>query len=148
VIEQLTRDEILHLRHSVLRPGLPEDTARYPADADPDAFHLAARDADGTVISCVSFYPEALQDEPAWRFRGMATAPGQRGRGIGGELLEAGVAEVVRRGGRLVWCNGRTTARAFYERHGFTARGEEFDSPPAGPHYVMVRPLDPHPPRS
>jgi predicted GNAT family N-acyltransferase len=143
VIEQLTRDEILHLRHSVLRPGLPEDTARYPGDADPQAFHLAFRADDGTVISCVSFYPEPLDGEPAWRFRGMATAPGQRGQGIGGKLLEAGVAEVVRRGGRLVWCNGRTTARAFYERHGFSARGEEFDAPPAGPHYLMIRPLSP-----
>jgi predicted GNAT family N-acyltransferase len=141
VIELVHRDEVVPLRHSVLRPGLPEDTARYPADADPDAFHLAARSDDGAVISCGSFYPEALDGEPAWRLRGMATDPGRRGQGVGGELLEAGVAEVVRRRGRLVWCNGRTTARAFYERHGFTARGEEFDSPPAGPHYVMVRSL-------
>jgi predicted N-acetyltransferase YhbS len=71
----------------------------------------------------------------------MATAVEQRGRGIGGAVLEFGVAEVARRGGTVVWCNGRVRAGDFYRRHGFVAVGEEFQVEPSGPHYVFVRSL-------
>jgi GNAT superfamily N-acetyltransferase len=138
VVEQVARDEIVPVRHAVLRPNLPVETAYYPEDDGPDVFHLAERDGP-TVVACATFFPEPLGDEPAWRFRGMATLEPYRSTGIGGRLLEAGVAEVKRRGGHLVWCNGRSTATAFYLRHGFTIRGEEFDVPPIGPHYVFVR---------
>jgi predicted N-acetyltransferase YhbS len=126
----------------VLRPHLPREAALYPEDAGPDVFHLAER-RDGHIVSCVTFFPEPAEGvaEPAWRLRGMATAPELRGQGLGGALLEAGVAEVLRRGGRAVWCNGRTMAVPFYRRHGFTPRGEEFEVPPIGPHYRLVREL-------
>ena len=140
VIELVTREEILPLRHAVLRPNLPIETAKYPEDAHPDIFHLADR-ADGTVISCVTFLPQPIDGKPAWRLRGMATADAHRGRGVGGRLLESGVAEVARRGGTVVWCNGRSAAVGFYQRHGFLIRGDEFDVPPIGPHFVFVRTL-------
>lgn len=99
------------------------------------------------AISCVTFLPEPLEDTPAWRLRGMATLPGHRGKGYGGELVEAGMAEVARRGGNLVWCNGRVAAADFYRRHGFTQRGDEFESL-SGPHYRFIRHLtvSPQPP--
>jgi len=43
VIEQVTRDEIRPVRHAVLRPNLPPESATYPEDAHPDIFHLACR---------------------------------------------------------------------------------------------------------
>jgi predicted N-acetyltransferase YhbS len=141
VIELVSRDEILPVRHAVLRPNLPIETAMYAEDAYPEIFHLAGRGDNGEVVSCVTFFPEALDGAPAWRFRGMATLPEHRGRGLGGELLRAGVAEAARRGARLVWCNGRSGATAFYVRHGFAVRGEEFDIAPIGPHYLFVRDL-------
>ena len=142
MVELVSRDEILPIRHSVLRPGHPVAAAIYETDRSPDVFHVAERDG-GVVVACATLFPEPLDGEPAWRLRGMATLPGHRGRGIGGRLLDAGVAEIARRGGRLVWCNGRSAAAAFYLRHGFTIRGEEFDLPPIGPHYRFVRAVAP-----
>jgi hypothetical protein len=55
VIELVTREEILPLRHAVPRPNLPIETAKY----HPDIFHPADR-ADGTVIPCVTFLPHFL----------------------------------------------------------------------------------------
>jgi GNAT superfamily N-acetyltransferase len=151
VIEQVGRDEILPVRHAVLRPNLPIETAMYAEDSHPEIFHLAGRDDAGAVIACVTFFPESLAGppdslagtagRPGWRLRGMATLPEHRNRGLGGRLLEAGVAEVRRRGAGLVWCNGRSGATAFYLRHGFMTRGEEFEIAPIGPHYVFVRDL-------
>ncbi len=142
MIELVTREEILLLRHRVLRPTLPIEAAMYPEDANPEIFHLADRDPDGTLIACVTFFPEPLDGEPAWRFRGMATLAERRNAGVGGRLLERGIAEVERRGGVWVWCNGRSEARAFYRRHGFVTRGEEFVLAPLNvAHYVFVRAL-------
>ena len=139
MIEPVPRDDIFDLRWSVLRPGRPRDTAEFPEDAEPGVFHLAARDPDGTVVGCGTFFPQPLDGVPAWRLRGMATRPDRQGAGIGGRLLDAGVAVVAERGGRLLWCNGRSSAARFYQRHGFTVRGAEFDIPPIGPHYVFTR---------
>lgn len=143
VIELVSRDVILPVRHSVLRPDLPIESAMYPEDATPEIFHLAARDDAGAVVGCVTFFPEAYEGAAhSWRFRGMATVAEYRNKGIGGEILEAGVAEAARRGAERVWCNGRSTAKAFYLRHGFAALGEEFTLPPGyHPHYVFVREL-------
>jgi GNAT superfamily N-acetyltransferase len=143
VISTVPRAAILPLRQAVLRPNLPPETVLYPEDAHPEVLHLATRNAAGAVISCVTFFPEPTPHAPdasAWRFRGMATAPEYRGQGVGGRLLEAGVAAVAERGGTAVWCNGRLAAADFYRRHGFASHGEVFDLvPAAGPHYVFVR---------
>jgi predicted GNAT family N-acyltransferase len=142
VIEEVTRDEVVPLRHEVLRTGLPIETARYPEDDSPQVFHLADREPDGTIIACVSFFPEDLGGEPGWRFRGMATRESRRNTGVGGRLLEAGVDEVVKRGGTLVWCNGRSAASAFYLRHGFKIISDEYVSGPRLiPHYLFARSL-------
>jgi predicted GNAT family N-acyltransferase len=140
MIEEVTRDEIVPIRHEVLRAGLPVESALYPEDESPDVFHLAERDPDGTIIACVTFFPDSLDGEPAWRFRGMATLEFRRNTGTGGRLLEAGVDEVAKRGGTRVWCNGRSAASAFYLRHGFKIIGDEFTSGPHNiPHYVFAR---------
>lgn len=143
-IELADRAEIFELRRSALRPHLPPEASVYPEEGHPETFYLAARDPrTGTVIGCATFFPQPLDGEPGWRFRGMATVAELRGRGIGAAVLLRGVDEVVRRGGRLVWCNGRTGAAGFYERNGFARQGAEFDVPPLGPHYLFVRHLPP-----
>lgn len=145
------RAEIFDLRWSVLRPGLPAETATYPEDADPGVFHMAAYDGDA-VAACATFFPDPVPGEeavPAYRFRGMASAPEARGRGFGAAVLRAGIEEAGRRmrhGGPpcssgawgMVWCNGRVSARGFYERMGFTTDGVEFEIVPSGAHHRFV----------
>ncbi|GGR03877.1 N-acetyltransferase [Streptomyces netropsis] len=138
--------EIFELRRSVLRPGLPAQTAVFAEDAAPGTFHIAAYDERGTVRACVSFFPEALPGEgdgdaaseegaTAYRFRGMASDPAVRGLGYGVAVLRAGLDQAAARGAGLAWCNGRTSARGFYEHQGFTVTGEEFVVESIGPHY-------------
>jgi predicted GNAT family N-acyltransferase len=142
VIELVSRDAIVAVRHEVLRPGLPVETALYPEDDNPGVFHVAVREADGRIIACATFFPEDLDSQPAWRLRGMATLETHRNTGVGGRLLEAGVDEVARRGGSLVWCNGRSSAGDFYRRHGFKEVSDEFIAGPHQvPHFLFARTL-------
>ncbi|MFJ4845056.1 MULTISPECIES: GNAT family N-acetyltransferase [unclassified Streptomyces] len=139
-------EEIFDLRWTVLRPGLPRASAIFVEDGHPAAFHMAGYDGEGAlapVVTCVTLFPEQLpgHQEAAYRIRGMATAAEVRGRGLGSALLGAALAEARERGAELVWCNGRTSARGFWEGQGFTAVGEEFVLQPAGPHFLFVAKL-------
>jgi predicted N-acetyltransferase YhbS len=136
--------ETRFIRRDVLKPGLPDSEVHLDGDDQPSAFHLGAFDSE-RLVGVVTFLPEPCPiagDERDWRLRGMAVVASVRDRGVGGELLEAGIARVGTSGGRRVWCNGRTRARRFYERHGFQVVGAEFESPKTGPHYLFVRQLE------
>lgn len=141
------------LRGRVLRPGQPLAACRLPGDEVEGAFHLGAFDSDGALLGVASFHPEAappclpelapdtLASDGSWRLRGMATAPAARGRGHGAALLRAGLTELARRGGRLLWCNARLSAVDFYARQGLARAGADFDIPGIGGHVVMWREL-------
>ncbi|MEO3765907.1 GNAT family N-acetyltransferase [Streptomyces sp. B5E4] len=137
--------EIPALRHSVLLPQRPPAEAEFAEDTAPGAFHLAAYDAQGALAACVSFCPALLpgDDTPAYRFRGMASAPAARGQGYGVAVLAAGLTESAARDAHLVWCNARTSAAGFYLRHGFEVRGAEFVIEGVGAHVVMTAKLTP-----
>jgi predicted GNAT family N-acyltransferase len=130
--------DVLPLRARVLRPGQPIDVARYDIDADPATVHVAARDADGRVISCATVFPEPFDDEPAWRLRGMATDVAWQGRGVGSAVLARVIDDVRRAGGEVLWCNARVAALGLYRRAGFVTVGEEFEVTGIGPHYVAL----------
>jgi predicted GNAT family N-acyltransferase len=136
-IEPVGARVVLALRAEVLRPGLPLEVARYAADDQPGALHLAALDELGHVIGCSTWFPEPWDSRPGWRLRGMATAPHARGAGIGGLLLERGLAEASAAGAESAWCNARTVALGFYRRYGFETVGEEFLGALDIPHYLM-----------
>jgi len=109
-----------------------------------DTVHFAARVSE-TIIGIASIYrepPPSGTDANAWRLRGMATEPSRRNAGIGGKLLRACIAHVASQHGSLIWCNARTPAVKFYERHGFRCIGEEFELPGIGPHYLMMKRME------
>lgn len=150
--------EIFPLRWQILRPGLPRESAHFAEDGQAGAFHIAAygtlplqagpgERAEETVLGCGSFYPEAFPDPAgapagaAFRIRGMASSAHAREKGFGAAVLDAGTREARARGAVLLWCNGRTQARGFYERHGYVVRGAEFHIEGVGPHYLLSRDL-------
>ncbi|MER8672160.1 GNAT family N-acetyltransferase [Mesorhizobium sp. M0644] len=136
-------EEGTNLRRRVLRPGIPG--WEFPFHPASDFFHMGAFRC-GQLVSVVSFLIEPMKDDSkdegrTWRLRGMATELNQQRRGIGGQLLEAGLAEVMARNGTRVWCYGRTSVEAVYLGNGFRALGEAFDIPGVGLHALYVRDL-------
>jgi predicted GNAT family N-acyltransferase len=128
---------IVDLRHRVLRPGRPRETAMFDGDDLPTSHHFAAIDGGGRIIGCASFHLNPFEGEPAWQLRGVATDAGWVGRGVGRRVLTAGEADVLGRTPRLMWCNARAEAVGFYERLGWSVCSETFDVPFVGPHYRM-----------
>jgi GNAT superfamily N-acetyltransferase len=136
-------DEILALRHAVLRPGLPLDAARFEGDDEPATRHFGAFPrAGGAAVACVSCMRRPRKGADAWQVRGMATRADLTGRGIGRALLAVALDALRAEGGpRLVWCNARVTALRFWERAGWAVASDVFDIPGVGPHRVLARTL-------
>jgi predicted GNAT family N-acyltransferase len=134
------------LRRAVLRPTWPEDATMH-GDDNPHAIHFAAFNDEKLVAACLILpqpFPGCPEEQNAWQLRGMATAPSHRNNGIGAQLVARAVDAAEARGGRLLWCEARTSAMGFYAKHGFTVVGTEYLHSESGiPHHLMVRPITP-----
>src|SRR5687767_13200563 len=121
---------------------MPIETAVFDGDDQPETLHFAGLQ-DGRVIGCLTFIPHPLNAQPAWQLRGMATDERLRKRGIGSRLLEFAEKSIRQRGmgELLLWCNARTSAAAFYERHGWQRISDVFEVPTIGPHVKMTKRL-------
>jgi len=142
-LRRASLDEILPLRHAVLRPGLPLHTARFDGDDEPATRHFGAFVAPtGAAVACVSCIRRRREGADAWQVRGMATRADLAGRGIGRGLLTFALDALRAEGGpRLVWCNARVTALRFWERAGWTVASDVFEIPGVGSHRVLERRL-------
>jgi len=134
--------EIIPLRHEILRKGLPVETARFAGDESPEARHAGVFDGGGRCLACGTLSCEGYEGKRAYRLRGMAVAENHRRRGLGAAVLRFLEEEARKEGGRLLWCNARTPAVAFYEKYGWRTVGEEFVIETAGPHFRMVKELE------
>ncbi len=141
MIRAITAEETIAIRWPVLRPGFPRETAIFAGDDIATAKHFGAFDG-GRLVGVASIYlapmPERADAAPAWQLRGMATLPEVRGRSFGCALLDACVAHARAEHAALLWCNARTSAAAFYTKHGWQIVGAEFDIPTVGPHFRML----------
>jgi GNAT superfamily N-acetyltransferase len=73
----------------------------------------------------------------------MAVAPGHQERGIGSKLLLVVDNTVAATTITQLWCNARTPAAPFYQKHGWQIVSEPFDIPTAGPHVKMLKMISP-----
>ena len=133
-----TVEQILPVRHAVLRPNLPASTANFEGDDEPETLHIAAVDA-GQVVGCTTLLRRPLDGQPAWQLRGMAVLPGFQGRGVGKAVLRCAIEQAVAtpESPVLFWCNARQIAIPFYERLGWRCITAFFDVPAVGPHRKM-----------
>ena len=92
--------------------------------------HALARDAAGCAVGTGRLLPDG-------HIGRMAVLAQARSFGVGSALLRALIDEARRTGHTTVELSAQTHARAFYERHGFSAYGPEFDD--AGIPHVMMR---------
>jgi ribosomal protein S18 acetylase RimI-like enzyme len=115
----------------------------YPPGTTPDGEVLGAIFRDAGIGERVAPVWDAVEQhepaEPHWYLRQIGVDPTQQGRGLGGEVLVAGL-EVIDATGRPAYLEATTEQSAqLYERHGFALLAEVSvgDAPPLWP---MLRP--------
>lgn len=136
------------LRKAVLRPYLAADEPySCPDDHLPETVALAALTGADEVIGVARITPERppfeTSEERSWRLRGMAARPEVRNMGVGSAVLRGLISHISGRGGGIIWCNARVSARGLYGRCGLRQWGEVWEEPHIGPHVVMWRQVSP-----
>jgi GNAT superfamily N-acetyltransferase len=139
-IERVAVEEIISLRHALLRAGLPRESAKFSGDGDPEAVHLAAKDG-AKVVGCATVLVNEWDGERAYQLRGMAVDPVYQRRGVGMKLLVEVDRIAAEKGVGILWANVRKLAVEFYKKCGWLIVSEEFEVPTAGPHFKMARRL-------
>ena len=162
-IHNVKAEDILELRHLVLRTNKPFETAHFEGDDEIDTIHYAAYDDQGNLVACASLldrpfvidqkltiteafkqaHPQLITSiaMKARQLRGMAVHPEHRNLGIGSLMLNyiethQSTLPIITRN---LWCNARESATPFYIHHGWTPVSEKFDMPSIGPHYQLFR---------
>jgi ribosomal protein S18 acetylase RimI-like enzyme len=104
-------------------------------DADPNQLLAVAVDDAGAIVGCLqlSFIP-GLSRTGMWRgqIESVRIAAGQRGSGLGSQMIEWAVERAAERGCRLVQLTSdkaRPDAIRFYEKLGFAASHEGLKKP-------------------
>ena len=143
-VVEISTGETYTLRTAVLRDNTPTSDPRYPEDTKTGTIHLGIYDGDeliGTstwVINAWHQDPEAI----AVQLRGMAVAKHKQGLGLGGLLLDAGLAHAERLDAKYLWAKARDMALAFYLGNEFVAVGDGFtEGITQMPHHFVVRKL-------
>lgn len=145
-VEAITQADTFALRRSVLRDGDPDAVVAWDEDTWPGVVHLGVH-VDGELVGTSTWIPRAFPGTDdaggdVWQLRGMATANGRRGGGLGGILVEAGCQRCAGGGGRLVWARARDAALGFYVAHAFEVVGDGFVDATTGlPHHLVRRPV-------
>jgi GNAT superfamily N-acetyltransferase len=140
-VRRAMAEEIIDLRHRVLRAGLPRSEAIFPGDELPGNHHFGAfGDAESSAaLCCATFHLSSWKDQPAWQLRGMATDPAWVGIGLGRAVLNLAIGSIKAASPvHQFWCNARLIAIPFYQKMGWEIASERFEIPTAGPHHRMV----------
>ena len=140
LIREGTAQEVIDLRHAVLRAGLPRETAIFAGDELPTTRHFVAT-REGRIVGCVTLLLNEWNGEPAWQLRGMAVEPRMQRLGVGAQMLATAEQFVQSSPTTLLWCNARVPASNFYNKHGWSVVSDVFVIPTAGPHVKMLKRL-------
>lgn len=146
-VVQVSLKDIFHLRHDILRPGLPKESALFDGDYELFTYHFAVyKTRNGRIVGkplcCASFKLDTLNKRDSYRLRGMATDKNWQGRGLGSLLMSHAESFIANKTGvKLFWCNARSSAVKFYYDRGWRAFSEEFEIKGVGPHHKMKKEL-------
>jgi ribosomal protein S18 acetylase RimI-like enzyme len=140
-IKSCSVNEIIPIRHEILRAGKPITTCHFKGDDNPKTYHFGAYKED-EIVGCVSFMPKNHSDfigQKPYQLRGMAVLENQQNQSIGLHLLQYAEHDLKNKGVDLIWCNVRIKAIGFYKRQNFETDSKKFTIPEIGEHVLMYK---------
>jgi ribosomal protein S18 acetylase RimI-like enzyme len=143
IFKKVTAEDILNLRHKVLRAGKPKSTANFDGDKSDSTYHFACI-LNSDPIGCLSLMKKSHEDFSVtnqYQLRGMAVDDNFRGKNVGKHLLEFAEKELISHQNLFIWCNVRVSAINFYSKNGYLRKGHTFNIPNVGSHVLMYKKL-------
>ena len=143
IIKEVSVLETFEVRHPVLRAQKPLESCRFEGDDLETTKHFGLF-SDGNLVGVVSVFENKsnkFSEKRQFQIRGMAVLPSEQGKGYGQKLLDFAEDFIKKEGGNLIWFNARSVAVRFYEKSGYAVKGNSFEIPGVGIHFVMYKKL-------
>ena len=141
-VKEISVEETYPLRIEILRNGIAENY-HFVGDNLESSFHLGAFNND-LLIGIVTFIKKEhpkLNDTYSYQLRGMAVSQKLQKQGVGKLLVQKSYKFFKEIKCNLLWCNAREIAVEFYQKMGFSIKGNRFQIPAIGTHYTMFKKL-------
>jgi len=142
-IKEITPLETFIVRHPVLRKGKSIETCAFEGDNLETTHHFGLFDnSDLTgIISLFIKTNPIFAENLQCQIRGMAVLESHQKKGYGEALVKHVEEYCLSKNFDLIWFNARTAAVGFYKKMGYEIKGNFFDIPEVGEHYLMYKKL-------
>lgn len=129
-------ERMVALRYEILRKPLSLSFSPEDLEQEKNDILIGAFDEDRILACCIL----TRYDEERCKLRQMAVHRSQQGKGVGGQLLNFAENVARDKGYRRMVMHARKTSVGFYEKLGYSAKGEEFQEVTI-PHFLMEKTL-------
>ncbi|MBA5792326.1 GNAT family N-acetyltransferase [Flavobacterium sp. xlx-214] len=139
--KQIKIEEVIQIRHTVLRKDLPIETCHFEGDLDEGTKHFGAflnNELVG-VATMMLKKTDTFKVHPVYRLTGLSVLENHQKHHIGSRLLHFAEENISRKGSVMIWCFARTTAISFYKRNGYQLNVQEVILPKIGSHRIMFK---------
>lgn len=142
-IQKISAQDTYSVRHPVLRKGKPITTCHFDGDDLATTSHFGFF-ADQELVGVLSLFKKTntlfLEKEQS-QIRGMAILENQQKKGFGEALVQHCEKDCISKKVPLIWFNARIQAVGFYQKLGYTIKGNPFEIENIGEHIVMFKKL-------
>ena len=143
-IKKINYFDTFPVRSSVLRQGKPIETCSFLGDDAVDTTHFGLY-IENNIIGVASVFTsknENFDIKTHLQLRGMAILKEHQNMGFGKLLIEEIFSFIESSQVELLWFNARESAVPFYEKLGCTKKGDSFEIPEIGSHFLMYKWFD------
>jgi GNAT superfamily N-acetyltransferase len=141
MIKEIQSSETYLVRQEVLRKGKPLETCHFEGDDEKTTKHFGI-ELNEKIIGIVSVYQVNSQlffNENQFQIRGMAVLEAHQQKGYGALLIERAEKYCFEKNASVIWFNAREKAVPFYEKNGYQTKGNSFEIPEVGTHFIMFK---------
>lgn len=143
-IREVESNTVLPIRQKVLRVGKALEFCKMPGDDDNSTIHLGLYFNNvlaGIATLMIDDHPDFSFKNSQLRLRGMAVLPDYQKKQLGNLLLEKAIEIAKSQNYKILWFNAREIAVGFYQKFGFSVKGNVFMIEDVGPHFLMYKSL-------
>ena len=141
MIKEIQSSETYLVRQEVLRKGKPLETCHFEGDDEKTTKHFGI-ELNEKIIGIVSVYQVNSQlffNENQFQIRGMAVLEAHQQKGYGALLIERAEKYCFEKNASVIWFNAREKVVPFYEKNGYQTKGNSFEIPEVGTHFIMFK---------
>ena len=140
-IKEIGFNDVISVRHTVLRQGKPVESCTFVGDNLQTITHFGVY-IDEKIVAVISLFLNNNSNfnvSIQYQIRGMAVLQEYQKQGFGALLVKHSEAYILNKKASFIWFNARENAVEFYKNLGYIIVGNSFTIPEVGLHYLMKK---------